>query len=77
MERILDMLRGSSAIALRHTKASVRLATTDANTNTPKTSLEALQEVNRFYLVEVMQTADAHEGLQAFLEKRKPNWKNS
>jgi len=77
MERILDMLRGSSAIALRHTKASVRLATTDANTNTPKTSLEALQEVNRFYLVEVMQTADAHEGLQAFLGKRKPNWKNS
>jgi len=77
MERVLDMLRGSSAIALRHTKASVRLATADTNTNTPKTPLEALQQINRFYLEEVMQTADAHEGLQAFLEKRKPNWKNS
>ena len=76
MERILDMLRGSSAIALRHTKASVRLVSADKDTNTPKTRLEALQEVNRFYLAEVMQTADAHEGLQAFLEKRKPNWKN-
>ena len=77
MERILDMLRGSSAIALRHTKASVRLAGAGANTTAPKTPLEALQEVNRFYLEVVMQTADAHEGLQAFLEKRKPNWKNS
>jgi enoyl-CoA hydratase/carnithine racemase len=77
MERILDMLRGSSAIALRHTKASVRLAGADVNTNAPKTPLEALQEVNRFYLEMVMQTADAHEGLQAFLEKRKPNWKNA
>ncbi len=77
MERILDMLRGSSAIALRHTKASVRLATAGKDANTAKTRLEALQEVNNFYLTEVMQTADAHEGLQAFLEKRKPNWKNS
>jgi Enoyl-CoA hydratase/isomerase len=77
MERILDMLRGSSAIALRHTKASVRLATTSKDTNASKTPLEALQEVNRFYLEEIMHTADAHEGLQAFLEKRKPNWKNS
>jgi len=77
MERILDMLRGSSAIALCHTKASVRLATTGKDTNTPKTPLEALQEINSFYLEEVMHTADAHEGLQAFLEKRKPNWKNS
>jgi enoyl-CoA hydratase/carnithine racemase len=77
MERILDMLRGSSAIALRHAKASVRLAGSGPNMNPPKKSLEALQEVNRFYLEVVMQTADAHEGLQAFLEKRKPNWKNA
>jgi 1,4-dihydroxy-2-naphthoyl-CoA synthase len=77
MERILDMLRGSSAIALRNTKASVRLATAGKDGNAPKTRLEALQEINTFYLAEVMHTADAHEGLQAFLEKRKPNWKNS
>jgi enoyl-CoA hydratase/carnithine racemase len=71
MERILDLLRAKSAIALRHAKAGVRLA--EAN---HATRLEALQQVNTFYLTHVMQTHDAHEGLHAFLEKRKPNWKN-
>jgi hypothetical protein len=71
MERILDLLRAKSAIALRHTKASVRLAETDH-----VTALEALQQVNTLYLTQLMQTHDAQEGLQAFLEKRKPNWKN-
>jgi hypothetical protein len=71
MERVLDLLRAKSAIALRHTKASVRLA--GAN---HATSLEALEQVNGLYLTQLMQTHDAQEGLQAFLEKRKPNWKN-
>jgi len=71
MERILDLLRAKSAVALRQTKASVRLAEADQTTR-----LEALQQVNTFYLTQLMQTHDAHEGLQAFLDKRKPNWKN-
>ena len=70
-ERILDLLRAKSAIALRHAKASVHLAEAKHATR-----LEALQQVNTLYLTEVMQTHDAHEGLHAFLEKRKPNWKN-
>ncbi len=72
MERILGLLRAKSAIALRYTKASVRLAGKDHATR-----LEALQQVNTLYLTQLMQTHDAHEGLQAFLEKRKPNWKNT
>lgn len=35
-----------------------------------------LAEVERLYLKELMSTADAVEGLEAFLEKRQPNWKN-
>jgi enoyl-CoA hydratase/carnithine racemase len=59
-------------VALRHTKASVRLAQTNH-----ATQLDALSQVNTFYLDKVMQTVDAHEGLKAFLEKRPPEWKNA
>jgi cyclohexa-1,5-dienecarbonyl-CoA hydratase len=36
-------------------------------------SLRLIEDV---YLNELMKTHDAHEGLKAFLEKRKPDWKN-
>jgi cyclohexa-1,5-dienecarbonyl-CoA hydratase len=71
MERVLDLLRSKSAISLRHTKASVRLAGADH-----KTRQEALEQVNQLYITQLMQTHDAQEGLKAFLEKRKPDWKN-
>lgn len=35
----------------------------------------ALREAERIYRDELLQTGDATEGLQAFLEKREPNWK--
>ncbi len=35
-----------------------------------------LDEIEDFYLKELMSTHDANEGLQAFLEKRSPNWQN-
>src|SRR6266849_4565165 len=71
MERILNMLREKSAIALRYAKASVRLDQSEHST-----PLEALQRINTLYLDELMRTQDAVEGLQAFLEKRKPVWRN-
>ena len=71
MGRILNQLREKSAMALRLTKASVRLG--QAEQLTP---LEALQHINAFYLTEVMRTKDAAEGLRAFLEKRQPVWEN-
>ena len=37
---------------------------------------DALPEVERLYLDELMKTADAQEGLSAFIEKRKPEWKH-
>src|SRR5713226_7375430 len=71
MERILNMLREKSAVALRHAKASARLDQSEHST-----PLEALQRINTLYLDELMRTQDAIEGLQAFLEKRKPVWRN-
>lgn len=79
MERILDMLREKSAVALRLVKASLHL---EASQRLPPgkegsaTRLAALEQINEFYLSTVMQTADASEGLHAFLEKRKPQWQN-
>jgi cyclohexa-1,5-dienecarbonyl-CoA hydratase len=35
-----------------------------------------LKQVEKLYLDKLMKTADANEGLKAFLEKRKPEWKN-
>src|SRR5213078_769073 len=75
MTRILDMLREKSAVALRLTKASTRLSE-NAQAGDASTRLAALQQVNEFSLSHVMRTADATEGLHAFLEKRKPHWKN-
>jgi cyclohexa-1,5-dienecarbonyl-CoA hydratase len=37
---------------------------------------QALEEAERLYAEELMRTEDAHEGLQAFLEKRRPAWKH-
>ncbi|MHC5040366.1 MAG: enoyl-CoA hydratase/isomerase family protein, partial [Planctomycetota bacterium] len=39
-------------------------------------SLGALEAVEKIYIEELMQTEDAHEGLNAFLEKRAPIWKD-
>jgi cyclohexa-1,5-dienecarbonyl-CoA hydratase len=36
----------------------------------------SMPEIENLYLNELMQTADAHEGLNAFMEKRKPVWKH-
>lgn len=37
---------------------------------------QAMPEMERLYLDELMNTADAHEGLQAFMEKRSPQWQH-
>jgi cyclohexa-1,5-dienecarbonyl-CoA hydratase len=36
---------------------------------------KGLARAEKIYLEELMQTDDAHEGIRAFLEKRKPQWK--
>jgi cyclohexa-1,5-dienecarbonyl-CoA hydratase len=36
-----------------------------------------LPPIERLYLDDLMATHDAVEGLQAFLEKRRPTWRNA
>ena len=72
MERVLNMLREKSAVALRFAKASTRIGQSEKYTH-----VEALQRINTLYLEELMRAQDAAEGLRAFLEKRKPRWSNS
>lgn len=58
-----------SAEVLRKTKKAVVSGLRD--------DLEpSLQVIEKIYLNELMKSKDANEGLQAFLEKRRPEWKN-
>ena len=60
---------GLSGAALVHTKRAVRAAA-------GRGFDDALAEAERIYLTEMMNTDDALEGLNAFIEKRKPQWKH-
>lgn len=58
-----------SRVALMYTKRAIREAS-------GKPFFEALFWVEQTYLKELMSTDDAIEGLNSFMEKRKPVWKN-
>lgn len=68
-EKFLKPYLRMSAEVLRKTRKAVMAGLGD--------DLEAsLQVIEKIYLDELMPTADAQEGLKAFLEKRRPEWKN-
>lgn len=59
-----------SRVALLSTRRAIREAA-------GKPFAAALDAAETIYLKELMRTDDAQEGLAAFLEKRKPVWRNS
>ncbi len=61
---------------VRHSASSLRFAVAASHAELGKRLDNELPEIERLYLDELMETADAKEGLQAFLEKRAPEWKN-
>ena len=66
---VLAKLRDLSGTSLQFTRQSLDLGrgrTLDA----------ALTQQENIYLHELMKTADANEGIKAFMEKRKPVWRN-
>jgi cyclohexa-1,5-dienecarbonyl-CoA hydratase len=69
-EAFLSKLKSLSALVLKLTR---RAAVKDFS-DLFKKQLEKIEEV---YFEQLMQTHDAEEGLKAFLEKRKPQWKNT
>ncbi len=69
LQEILARLRELSAPALEATRRALDLARGRSFT-------DALERVEDIYLNDLMKTTDAHEGVAAFMEKRKPAWKN-
>jgi enoyl-CoA hydratase/carnithine racemase len=69
-DRILALLLDKSAAALALAKRAFLLGLAQ-----PKEPDLALGKIGDLYSHELMATADALEGLNAFLEKRPPTWK--
>lgn len=68
-QEVLSKLRELSATALEMTRKALDLGN--------GRSLDAaLRDAEDIYLHELMKTSDAGEGISAFMEKRKPSWRN-
>ena len=63
---LVEKLTAASAVVLKLARKAVG----------PLCAEEEISRVERIYLDELMKTEDAHEGLNAFLEKRSPVWRN-
>ena len=68
-DELLGKLRELSTSSLAMTRAALDIAMR-------KNFESLLQEIENLYLHELMRTADADEGVRAFMEKRKPEWRN-
>jgi cyclohexa-1,5-dienecarbonyl-CoA hydratase len=66
---VLSRFRSLSAAALELTKRAIDLGR-------GRSLDSALKPVEDMYLHELMKTHDATEGINAFIEKRKPVWRN-
>ena len=69
LQSVLAKLRDLSASSLAMTRMALDLGAGSSFQS-------ALAEVEDLYLNELMKTEDAHEGVRAFMEKRKPEWRH-
>jgi len=68
-EAVLAKLRDLSGASLQFTRGALDLGRYGDFES-------ALRRVENLYLNELMKTGDAIEGVQSFMEKRKPDWRN-
>lgn len=66
---LLSKLRTLSAASLELTKKAIDLGN-------GRSLDDALKDIEDLYLNELVKTQDATEGVNAFIEKRKPEWRN-
>jgi len=69
LQEVLARLRELSASSLEATRRAMDEAQ-------GRLFEEALSRIENLYLNELMKTEDAHEGIKAFMEKRKPAWRS-
>ncbi len=69
LDQLLDQFHGLSAVALRLAK---RALLTGADLGVAR----GLDPIEDLYLTELMSTKDAGEGIQSFMEKRAPTWRD-
>lgn len=70
LDAFVNRLRKLSGVVLRHAKRATRMPLRADDER-------LLAEIEKLYLSELMKTTDANEGLNAFMEKRSPKWKES
>ncbi len=70
VEAYLDRIRKLSRPVVRLAKRATSLAVKDQ-------IMAQLEETEKLYLEDLMKVSDAHEGIAAFVEKRKPQWKHA
>lgn len=69
LESFIQPFSELSLIGLRFSKKGIQLGL-----DSP--FVGGLKKIEKMYLEDLMSSEDAHEGLSAFMEKRKPGWKN-